>query len=93
MLSRNALLSAMSLLAATHQHASPPPPDWPEGVTELRIRSTADGSDQPALTWSPTGEEARPLLVGLRGGARALDQAEAQARHCSAWRAHHGALP
>jgi pimeloyl-ACP methyl ester carboxylesterase len=87
MLSRNALLSAMSLLAATHQHASPPPPDWPEGVTELRIRSTADGSDQPALTWSPTGEEARPLLVGLHtwgGDYRQTSNGAVFARWCMA---------
>jgi pimeloyl-ACP methyl ester carboxylesterase len=77
----------MSLLAATHQHASPPPPDWPEGVTELRIRSTADGSDQPALTWSPTGEEARPLLVGLHtwgGDYRQTSNGAVFARWCMA---------
>ena len=34
-----------------------------------------------------------PLLAGLRGGSRALDQADARLQHCAAWRAHHGALP
>lgn len=63
--SRPVLLSAMSLLTAVSLPASPPPPGWPEGVTEIRVRSTVDGSEQPALTWSPKGNEARPLLVGL----------------------------
>ncbi|MES2736478.1 MAG: prolyl oligopeptidase family serine peptidase [Verrucomicrobiota bacterium] len=38
---------------------------WQAEVREIQIPSTADQSLQPALTWSPTTEEARPLLVGL----------------------------
>lgn len=38
---------------------------WQAEVREIQIPSTADQSPQPALTWSPTTEEARPLLVGL----------------------------
>lgn len=38
---------------------------WQPEVLEIQISSTADQSAQPALTWSPKTEEARPLLVGL----------------------------
>lgn len=38
---------------------------WQADVKEIKITSTADQSQQPALTWSPTTNEARPLLVGL----------------------------
>lgn len=40
---------------------------WQPEVQQVQIPSTADGSSQPALSWSPTsgGQEARPLLVGL----------------------------
>ncbi len=40
-------------------------PGWQPEVTVIQISSTADQSPQPALTWSPATEEARPLLVGL----------------------------
>ena len=82
------LFTAMSLLAATTLSAATPlPRGWPEGVTELRIRSTADGSEQPALSWSPAGEEARPLLVGLHtwgGDYRQASNGAVFARWCMA---------
>lgn len=40
-------------------------PGWQQEIQEIRIHSTADQTDQPALTWSPASDEARPLLVGL----------------------------
>lgn len=40
--------------------------DWRAGVSEIRVRSSADGAEQPVLVWSPAGDaEPRPLLVGL----------------------------
>ncbi|HCN77563.1 MAG TPA: prolyl oligopeptidase [Verrucomicrobiales bacterium] len=41
------------------------PSAWPDGVGEILVKSTADGTEQPALAWSPRTAEARPLLVGL----------------------------
>ena len=41
------------------------PAAWPPEVREVAIVSRADGSAQPALTWSPATDESRPLLVGL----------------------------
>lgn len=42
-----------------------PEPEWPEGVREVMIVSTADGTEQPAM-YRPAGTDApAPLLVGL----------------------------
>ena len=38
---------------------------WPEAIQEVRILSTADGTEQPALFYAPEGKEKRPLLVAL----------------------------
>jgi dienelactone hydrolase len=38
---------------------------WPAEVREIKVRSTLDQSEQPALAWSPAQSGARPLLVGL----------------------------
>ncbi len=38
---------------------------WPTGVREVRYRSDADKTEQPALFYSPGAKEPRPLLVGL----------------------------
>jgi pimeloyl-ACP methyl ester carboxylesterase len=38
---------------------------WPKEVQEISIRSTADGTLQPALFWQASGPEERPLLVAL----------------------------
>ncbi len=40
---------------------------WPPEVREVRIRSTTDASEQPALWWTAPADAAkpRPLLVGL----------------------------
>ncbi|MEY4938716.1 MAG: hypothetical protein RIQ93_451 [Verrucomicrobiota bacterium] len=40
--------------------------NWPAQVKEVRVRSTADQSEQPAMWWTPADARAgRPLLVGL----------------------------
>lgn len=78
------LLLAMALHAA-NLLAAPPPKGWPGDVAEIRIRSSADGSEQPAMTWSPPGGEARPLLVGLHtwgGDYRQASNGPTFARWC-----------
>ena len=41
-------------------------PGWPGDVREVRFTSSGDGSQQPALFWTPAaGGGPRPLLVGL----------------------------
>lgn len=53
-------------LMALAQNPTPSPtPAWPAEVREVTFQSTADGSQQPALFYSPPGSEAVPLLVGL----------------------------
>ncbi len=42
-----------------------PTPAWPAEIREVAFKSTADGSQQPALFYSPPGSEPVPLLVGL----------------------------
>lgn len=50
---------------------------WPAGVREIRVRSTADQSDQPALAWSPPDtKDPRPLLVGLHTWSGDYHQAD-----------------
>jgi len=39
--------------------------EWPKGVREISIVSSADSSIQPALIFSPETDKARPLLVAL----------------------------
>jgi pimeloyl-ACP methyl ester carboxylesterase len=59
---------------------------WQEEVTEIRIRSSADQSEQPALIWSPKDDSApRPLLVGLHtwsGNYRQADNGAVYAQWC-----------
>ena len=38
---------------------------WPSEVKEIRIRSTKDHTDQPAMWWTPPDSKEAPLLVGL----------------------------
>lgn len=38
---------------------------WPEEIQEIRYRSEADGTMQPALFYCPPGDDPAPLLVGL----------------------------
>lgn len=72
MLSRFFLTSVLLPLALCSSHTQAQTvagaavaPGWQPEVQEIQIRSTADQSEQPALTWSPAEKEARPLLVGL----------------------------
>ncbi len=39
--------------------------EWPKGIKEVSIVSSADKSTQPALIFNPGKDEARPLLVAL----------------------------
>lgn len=45
--------------------AEAPVKGWPAGVGLIEITSSIDHTPQPALSWSPTSDEPRPLLVGL----------------------------
>jgi len=38
---------------------------WQPTIQQISIRSSADHTEQPFLTWSPEVKEPRPLLVGL----------------------------
>jgi len=41
-------------------------PGWPDDVREVRYTRMGDGTEQPALFWTPAATGAkRPLLVGL----------------------------
>lgn len=55
-----ALMAFIFTQASAQQSSS-----WLEKREKISIKSTVDGSEQPALAWSPEGNEARPLLVGL----------------------------
>jgi dipeptidyl aminopeptidase/acylaminoacyl peptidase len=39
--------------------------DWPAGVRDIRYRSAADNTDQPALFYAPSGGQPAPVLVVL----------------------------
>lgn len=58
------LVPSFSFLLLSYLQADAPK-GWQPEINEIRIHSTADQSEQPALTWSPDVKEARPLLVGL----------------------------
>lgn len=66
-MSRRLLFSVIGLFGLSTISSLPAQPvtGWQPEVQEVRIRSTADQTEQPALTWSPGFTEARPLLVGL----------------------------
>jgi dienelactone hydrolase len=52
--------------------------DWPAGVREIRYRSDADQTEQPALFYAPEGQRAAPLIVALHswsGNYRQASQA------------------
>ena len=48
---------------------------WPKEIREIKYRSAADDTDQPALHYSPKAKEARPLLVGLHSWSSDYRQA------------------
>ena len=48
---------------------------WPKEIREIKYRSAADDTDQPALHYSPKDKEARPLLVGLHSWSSDYRQA------------------
>jgi dienelactone hydrolase len=52
--------------------------DWPAGVREIRYRSDADQTEQPALFYAPEGQRPVPLIVALHswsGNYRQASQA------------------
>ncbi len=59
-------------------------PGWPEGVREIRYRSPADGTRQPALFYAPQTKEPRPLLVGLHTWSGDYQQAGGETA-CVRW--------
>lgn len=65
-----------------------PIPGWPSGVREVAIRSTYDGSDEPALVYSPSADEPRPLLVALHTWS--YDYRQAESRPYADWCQEHG---
>ena len=48
---------------------------WPKEIREIKYRSAADDTDQPALHFAPKAKEARPLLVGLHSWSSDYRQA------------------
>ena len=79
------LAFSFAMSAATLASAQMVRPKWPAGMEKISIQSTADGSEQPALAWSPAGQEARPLLVGLHtwgGDFRQASNGPVFARWC-----------
>lgn len=75
-----ALLMSASSPASAQQRST-----WPAGVEQISVKSTADGSEQPVQAWSPEGNEARPLLVGLHtwgGDFKQASNGPAFARWC-----------
>lgn len=59
------LLSLLISVGAPTSFAAEPPKGWPKGVSDVRYRSDADDTDQPALWYSPAKDDAVPLLVCL----------------------------
>ncbi|WP_346334829.1 alpha/beta fold hydrolase [Prosthecobacter sp. SYSU 5D2] len=58
---------------------------WQADIQEIKIRSTADQTDQPALTWSPKTEDPQPLLVALHtwsGGYSQVSNGPVYAQWC-----------
>lgn len=55
----------LPLLFATSPILSQSLPGWPAEVSLIQVTSSLDHTPQPSLTWSPTDDETRPLLVGL----------------------------
>ena len=48
---------------------------WPKEIQEIKYRSPADNTDQPALHYAPKAKGARPLLVGLHSWSSDYRQA------------------
>ena len=66
---------SVSLLLVSVANLQAVLPGWPEEIQEIKYRSAADGTDQPALHFAPSTKEARPLLVGLHSWSSDYRQA------------------
>jgi pimeloyl-ACP methyl ester carboxylesterase len=54
---------------------------YPEGVTEIRYRSSGDNTEQPMFFWQPDSTEKRPLLVALHTWSSDYTQAGGEAKY------------
>ena len=59
------LVIALVLIVGSIAAAAEPPKGWSAGVSDVRYRSDADNTDQPALWYTPATLDAVPLLVCL----------------------------
>ncbi|MFL2905683.1 MAG: alpha/beta hydrolase family protein [Limisphaerales bacterium] len=66
---------SVSLLLVSVANLQAVLPGWPEEIQEIKYRSAADDTDQPALYFAPSTKEARPLLVGLHSWSSDYRQA------------------
>ena len=66
---------SVSLLLVSASNLQAVLPGWPEEIQEIKYRSAADDTDQPALHFTPSTKEARPLLVGLHSWSSDYRQA------------------
>jgi len=60
---------------------------WPKEIKEIKYRSAADNTDQPALHYTPKANDARPLLVGLHSWSSDYRQAN---KAYGLWVVEHG---
>ncbi|MCA9450250.1 MAG: prolyl oligopeptidase family serine peptidase, partial [Candidatus Omnitrophica bacterium] len=58
-------LTAWCLTALAGVSVGEDSPQWPDAISEVKVESSFDGTQQPALFYSPSTEDSRPLLVGL----------------------------
>lgn len=66
---------SVSLLLVSVANLQAVLPGWPEEIQEIKYRSASDDTDQPALHFTPSTKEARPLLVGLHSWSSDYRQA------------------
>ena len=66
---------SVSLLLVSVANLQAVLPGWPEEIQEIKYRSAADDTDQPALHFATSTKEARPLLVGLHSWSSDYRQA------------------
>jgi pimeloyl-ACP methyl ester carboxylesterase len=62
---KSLVIAAASLFSLALNAQKPALKGWQPEIQEIRILSSLDKTEQPSLTWSPSGNEPRPLLVGL----------------------------
>lgn len=62
---KSLVIATASLFSLALNAQKPALIGWQPEIQEIRILSSLDQTEQPSLTWSPSGNEPRPLLVGL----------------------------